>query len=101
MSSGAPAAVCDRCGQDLAPGELKYILRLSITADFDGYLNESDTGKLDSGALLAELEMRSPEELEEDICLERAFLLCPHCRAAVLSDPLATGHGGGGPGWVT
>ena len=99
--SPEPTARCARCGKDLKPGELKFILRLSVTADFDGYLRESDTGGLDAEALLQQLAERSSTEMEDEVSMERAFLLCPNCRTAVLADPLGTGEDDSSPGWVT
>ena len=88
---------CGRCGRALAPGSLKFNVRIAITADFDGHLAEA--GSSDERSLEQALEdatALSEEELAAGVHQELAFLLCPKCRVELLSAPAPFLRDGGG-----
>ncbi|NOZ88032.1 MAG: hypothetical protein GXP49_17585 [Deltaproteobacteria bacterium] len=91
---------CSRCGKNLPQGSVKYIMKLTITADFDGFLEEKDTGSLDTEALLSSIHEKTEEELEDEVWIERVFLLCQECRNKIVHDPLNAGDPSM-EGWVT
>jgi len=79
---------CQICGRSLEPGELKYILKLQIWADFDGHLPEKDDPS-QMGKILEEMERTDPEELESQVHHTQYFLICPICRKTIIRKPLA------------
>jgi len=93
------ALICDRCGSALAPGSLKFNVRIALTADFDGHLSEP--GRQEEGSLreaLEECEGQTEDELMAGVHQELAFLVCPRCRGELLTGPLEgvfLRHGGG------
>ena len=88
MSSSKPKPElkhsCQLCGVSLPPGSWKYVLKLEIWADFDGYLPEIDNPSKVQ-AILKEMEEADPLELEEEVHLTRYLLICPSCRANIMS----------------
>lgn len=75
---------CQLCGSTLTMGALKFVLKLEIWADFDGHLPEvDDPSKVQ--AILKEMEETDPIELEEEVHLTRYLLICPSCRANIMS----------------
>lgn len=97
--SDRPELRCDRCGDPLEDGALKYTVRIALTADFDGHLGLADEAAEGSlGDALDAAAGLSEAELMEGVHQELAFLVCAGCRAALLRDPLGAGflrHGGG------
>jgi hypothetical protein len=77
--------VCFRCGLRFARGELGYVVRIEMAADFDGYIDgDSIVAARDAG--FAEMTVaadRSEEELSDEVYRERAILFCRPCAEAV------------------
>jgi hypothetical protein len=77
--------VCFRCGHRFARGELGYLLRVEMVADFDGYIDgdrlvaPSDAG-FEEMTLAAE---RSEEQLSDEVYRERTILCCNPCAETV------------------
>ena len=86
---------CHWCLRPLAPGSLKFSVRLAITADFDGHLPApADPPAVDEPSLaqvLAEADSLSEEELPAGVHQEVAFLVCAGCRRALLAQLTAAG----------
>jgi hypothetical protein len=78
---------CHRCGAELAPGSLKYLLTIHVTADFDGVL-PSEGGSEDLEAFMRQVDAEDPVKLEKDVYQSQGYVLCPPCKAAFLKDPL-------------
>jgi len=80
---------CIRCGKNLPPGSLKYIVDLQVYADFDGYLAEEE-GDVRSRIkrLVEEIEQKDEADLEEEVYLRQIYLICKDCRDRFLSNPL-------------
>ncbi|GAB4270980.1 MAG: hypothetical protein Kow0092_25520 [Deferrisomatales bacterium] len=78
---------CQRCGVELAPGSLKYLVTIHVTADFDGVL--PDRGDMeDLEAFMRRLDAADPEAAERDVHQSQGYLLCPACKRSFLDDPL-------------
>lgn len=90
MSSSKPnnplGKSCQICGAALAPGELKYILKVEIWADFDGHLPEKDN-PAEMDQVLKEMEQTDPEVLESQVHHIQYYLICPTCRKSILRHP--------------
>ena len=92
---------CQRCGAELPPGSLKYLVTLHITADFDGVL-PAEGAMEDLEAFMRRLDAGYADQAENDVHQSQGYLLCPACKAALLSNPLGleATHGGGEGGAV-
>ncbi|HEX9917169.1 MAG TPA: hypothetical protein VGB16_05470 [candidate division Zixibacteria bacterium] len=78
-------ARCAKCGKRLKKGGLKYNIRVEVASDFDGYLEDYSKKPLDYlenrlKILEEDLKDRKELELEEDVYIERSFLVCGECR---------------------
>lgn len=88
---------CRRCGAELPPGGLKYLLTIHVTADFDGVLPAEGTVE-DLEAFMQQLDAEDPVALEKDVYQSQGYVLCPACKAAFLGDPLGLARQGHEPG---
>lgn len=80
---------CIRCGRNLPPGSLKYIVDLQVYADFDGYLSEEEAEVgIRLRRILEEVEQKDQEDLEQEVYLRQVYLICKDCRDRFLSNPL-------------
>jgi len=79
--------VCQRCGAELPPGSLKYLVTIHVTADFDGVL-PAEGGIEDLEAFMQQVDARDPVQVEKDVYQSQGYLLCPPCKALFLQDPL-------------
>ncbi len=80
---------CRRCGVELPPGSLKYVVTIHVTADFDGVLPSGEADMEDLEAFMRQLDAGDAGEMEQDVYQSQAYLLCPACKTAFLDDPLA------------
>lgn len=87
---------CKRCGADLAPGSLKYLVTVNVVADFDGTL-PTQAEMEDLEAFMRQLDREDPVQAEKDVYQSQGFVLCPACKAAFLADPLGMGEAGKTP----
>jgi hypothetical protein len=88
--------VCFRCGHRFARGELGYLVRVEMVADFDGYIDgDSLLARKDAGfAEMTAGAERSEEQLSDEVYRERAILYCRPCAEtvwAILVSPKAVG----------
>lgn len=85
---------CDGCGLDLErDGSNHYILKMEAYAaagrlDFSREEVERDH-EAEMKRLIAELEKRSPDELEDQVYRNMRIDLCPECHRRFLLSPLA------------
>ena len=80
---------CIRCGRNLPPGSLKYVVDLQVYADFDGCLPEEDGGlQVRMKRLVEEMEFKDEVDLQQDVYLRQVYLVCKDCRDRFLSNPL-------------
>ena len=78
---------CHRCGAELPPGSLKFLVTISVTADFDGVL-PAEGVREDLEAFMRQVDAEDPVKLEKDVHQSQGYLLCPTCKADFLRDPL-------------
>ena len=76
---------CAQCGKRLKKGGLKYKIKVQVVSDFDGYLEDYSRKPLDYlekklQTLERDLTCRTEKELEEDVYIEKSFLVCEECR---------------------
>ncbi len=74
-------ARCSRCGKEKKPGDIFYIVKISLTCDFNGYLKPVE-GELENEIKkeLERAEQYTEEELMEQVYQEFHFYLCLKCR---------------------
>ena len=78
---------CQRCGAQLPPGSLKYLVTIHATADFDGVLPAGEE-QVDLEAFMRQVDAEDPAKLERDVFQSKAYVLCPTCKTSFLGDPL-------------
>ena len=83
---------CERCGEKIEGGALRYLLTINVTADFEGTL-PSDGEIEDLEAFMAQMDRSDPVKLQNDVYQSRGFLLCPRCKREYMEDPLAQSTG--------
>lgn len=83
---------CDRCGQPIEDGALRYEARIQVFAAYDPLDITFEDLSLDHSAeirrILAECKDVSEEELMKDVYVEFHFDLCRTCQRAYLKKPL-------------
>lgn len=72
---------CNTCRKELQEGSLRYVIDISIFADFDGILEEPQ-GDIDVEIkkLLKDMEEMNPVGLEEDVFQEINLIVCKDCK---------------------
>jgi hypothetical protein len=90
---------CLRCGKELPPGTLTYVVHIRVFAGFDGLLVEPEES-IDQqlNQLLEQVEKSDPKELEKEVYEEFTLLLCKSCRDRFVEE---TRHPWEGPFWVS
>ncbi|MBN1268738.1 MAG: hypothetical protein JXB04_04060 [Kiritimatiellae bacterium] len=83
---------CDRCGQPLEEGALRYVARIQVYAAYDPLnitfedLEQDHEAKIRQ--ILDECKDLSEEELMREVYVDFKFDLCPACQKAYIKDPL-------------
>ena len=72
---------CFRCGKELQPGNLFYVVQIKVISGFDGVLSEPVEG-IDQQLkdLVEEVLQSNPKELEKDVYEEITLIICKSCR---------------------
>ncbi len=80
---------CDVCGKRFKKGQTRYRINLEVISDFDRYIE--DFSKKPENYLekkihkiLKETKEKTEKELEEEVYLERHWLMCVGCREEFL-----------------
>jgi hypothetical protein len=84
---------CQRCGAELPPGSLKFLVTIHVTADFDGVLPAQGSLE-DLEAFMAQLDAEDPVKLEKDVHQSQGYVLCPACKGTFVDDPLGLAREG-------
>jgi hypothetical protein len=72
---------CWRCGKELSPGALTYVVHIRVFADFDGVLLEPEEGADQQlKEILEQIKEADPKELEKEVYEELTLHLCKSCR---------------------
>jgi hypothetical protein len=87
---------CDGCGLDLArDGSNHYIIRIEAFAAAGNLeFTQKDLAKdhdAEIRKVLAQMEGRSPDELEDQVYRSFRYDLCPECHRRFLQNPLRVG----------
>lgn len=75
--------LCFRCGTEFPPGGLAYRMNVSLSADFDGYIDGDNCAPGAADALLDAAAGLSAEQLHEQIHRTRTLLFCHICAEQV------------------
>ncbi|MBW2306399.1 MAG: hypothetical protein JRG73_05620 [Deltaproteobacteria bacterium] len=80
---------CYKCGRQLEPGSLKYVIKITAVSDFDGVIQEPENQDIEGeiNHILREIEEWPAYELEKDVCQEISFVLCKACKEHFLLNP--------------
>ncbi len=72
---------CFRCGKELEPGGLFYVVHIQVLSGFDGILSEP-TEQIDKQLrdLIEQAQHLDPKELEKDVYEEITLVVCKSCR---------------------
>jgi len=79
--------ICDRCGARIEPGDIRYLMRITLNVD-DGGVITNPIGDEEVDRIIKELQNADPDELEKQVHEELSYIICPRCRRDFLSDPL-------------
>ena len=75
---------CAGCGKALPNGSLRYVVEMTITADFDPVMIFPDDLDGEMERTLDAVQEAADEglagKLEEQVIARRAYLFCPGCR---------------------
>ncbi|MBN2107283.1 MAG: hypothetical protein JW832_07630 [Deltaproteobacteria bacterium] len=83
---------CDKCGEYLPEGSLKYSVQIQIISDFDGViLCETDDPGMEAQEMLEAADAMDEQELEDEVYQELSFVLCSRCRKRFSRDPFSRG----------
>jgi len=83
---------CDKCGEYLPEGSLKYSVQIQIISDFDGVIVcETDDLEMEAQEMLEAAEEMDEQELEDEVYQELSFVLCSRCRKRFSRDPFSHG----------
>ena len=89
-----PTRLCDRCGQLIEEGALRYIAKIQVFAAYDPLnvdfedMNRDHTNEIKE--ILKRCEDLSEEELMQDVYVDFQFDLCRACQRSYIKEPLAT-----------
>ena len=84
--------LCDRCGQPLEEGGLRYVAKIQVFAAYDPLeitfedMTRDHTREIKE--ILAQCENLTEEELMRDVYVEFQFDLCRACQRAYIKDPV-------------
>ena len=80
-------ANCDKCGQVLEPGALRYGLKIELVSVFDGYIQDT-TEDIDEelAGLIDVLSQADPVEIEKDVAQTIELVICRMCRNALVKE---------------
>ncbi len=73
---------CKMCSKPLPLGSLKYVVSIKVFADFDEVISEDGAPTSEDGLkkLVDTIDEADPRKLEEDVYMERVFVLCNQCK---------------------
>lgn len=83
-----PNNCCDRCGDYLPDGSVRYTVHIQILSDFDGIILFQDEDAPGEDKKSGDnIQAVSEPELTEDIFQEFSLMLCSNCKNEFASDP--------------
>jgi hypothetical protein len=87
-----PTRLCDRCGQLIEEGALRYIAKIQVYAAYDPLnvdfadMRRDYTNEIKE--ILKRCEELSEEELMQDVYVDFQFDLCRACQRSYIKEPL-------------
>jgi len=82
---------CSKCERPFREGQTRYLVTISVVADFDGTLGKSSSpGELDR--LWSEIDEKSEDELMDEVARKVSYVLCKPCRDEWMASPLGVGE---------
>ncbi len=95
-----PTRLCDRCGQLIEEGALRYIAKIQVYAAYDPLNVSFEDSTRDHTDEIKEILKRcqdlTEEELMQDVYVDFQFDLCRACQRFYIKDPLPAADGAGG-----
>jgi len=86
--------LCDRCGQLIEEGALRYVAKIQVYAAYDPLNVDFEDMSRDYSNEIKEILKRceglSEEELMQDVYVDFQFDLCRACQRAYIKEPLPT-----------
>ncbi|HVM60331.1 MAG TPA: hypothetical protein VMV72_05625 [Verrucomicrobiae bacterium] len=87
-----PTRLCDRCGQLIEEGGLRYIAKIQVYAAYDPMNITFEDATRDHTSEIREILKRcadmTEEELMQDVYVDFQFDLCRACQHAYIKEPL-------------
>src|SRR5439155_14522156 len=84
--------ICDRCGQPMDKGQLRYVAKIQVFAAYDPLEISFDDLQKETKAeiqkLLKQREGKSEAELMKKVVTAFEFDLCPTCQREYVREPL-------------
>lgn len=78
---------CFRCGKELQPGGLFYVVHIKVLSGFDGILIEpAEEIDRQLHQLLEQVQQSDPKALEKDVYEEITLIVCKSCRDRFVDD---------------
>lgn len=84
--------ICDKCGQPIEEGALRYVARIQVYAAYDPLnitfedLAKDHTEEIKQ--LMEQCRDMTEEELMKGVYVEFVYDLCPVCQKQYIADPL-------------
>lgn len=83
--------ICSRCHREIPENVTSYLVRISITADFNEKLNP--VGPEQYEEIIMETKKYTAAQLEAEVHAERGYTICRPCRDAFVKNPLGCSKG--------
>lgn len=84
--------ICDRCGQPIETGALRYVAKIQVFAAYDpleiSFEDLTRDYSTEIKRILEECKDLTEEELMRGVYVDFAFDLCPACQKAYVRDPM-------------
>ncbi len=82
---------CKRCGIKLKDGDLRYLVTIHVTADFDGKMpSDGDIDDLEAFMLRIDekKQLKPQSEQDHDVYQSKGFVLCKVCKTDFMHNPI-------------
>ena len=94
-----PTRLCDRCGQIIDEGALRYIAKIQVYAAYDplnvDFEDATRDHTNDIKKILKRCEGMTEEKLMQDVYVDFQFDLCRACQRSYIKEPLPAGEDAG------
>ena len=83
---------CDRCGDFLPEGSVRYTMYVQVVSDFEGVMVlDAEDVSADMRTIFRAQEVADHPDFDEDGFQEISFTLCPKCKNRFMHDPFNRG----------